>query len=176
MTEKTGKGRQAKAARGSAEPGVLGSLPATRPARLGRRRQGDEPAAPAATAERPPPAAAKPARKPAARKPAAAKPAAAKPAAAKPAAAKPATAREKLAAAKPNRPEAVSAGSPNLRATPPSQGHAVPPPSAGDRRQGPPTGIELVTTAVQAAGEVAQIGATVGKQIVKRALDRIPRP
>jgi hypothetical protein len=43
-----------------------------------------------------------------------------------------------------------------------------PPPGLGD------TGI--VTTAVQAAGELAQIGATVSSQLLKRAARRIPRP
>jgi hypothetical protein len=33
-----------------------------------------------------------------------------------------------------------------------------------------------VTTAVQAAGELAQIGFTVGRQVLKRATNRIPRP
>jgi hypothetical protein len=34
----------------------------------------------------------------------------------------------------------------------------------------------LVTTAVQAAGELAQLGVAVGGQILKRAAGRIPRP
>jgi hypothetical protein len=33
-----------------------------------------------------------------------------------------------------------------------------------------------VTTAIQAAGELAQIGITVGGQLLKRTLDRLPRP
>jgi hypothetical protein len=41
---------------------------------------------------------------------------------------------------------------------------------------GRPSGVELVTTAVQAAGELTQIGLTIGGQIVKRAVDRLPRP
>jgi hypothetical protein len=172
MSAKSGTGKQGGAAGDAAEPSVLGSLSATRPARLGRAAR--EPAVRAQGAARKPAAATPAARKPAAATPAARKPAAAKPAAAKPAARKPAAA--KPAAAKPNRPEAVSAGSPKLRTTPPPQGHAVPPRPESDRRHGPPTGIQLVTTAVQAAGEVAQIGATVGKQILKRTLDRIPRP
>jgi chemotaxis protein histidine kinase CheA len=53
------------------------------------------------------------------------------------------------------------------------------PPSAGTKR--PPqeqsrTGADLVTTAVQAAGELAQVGITLGGQIVKRAVERIPKP
>ena len=34
----------------------------------------------------------------------------------------------------------------------------------------------VVTTAVQAAGELAQIGLTVGGQLLKRAAGRLPRP
>jgi chemotaxis protein histidine kinase CheA len=53
------------------------------------------------------------------------------------------------------------------------------PPSAGTKR--PPqepsrTGADLVTTAVQAAGELAQVGLTLGGQIVKRAVERIHKP
>ena len=33
-----------------------------------------------------------------------------------------------------------------------------------------------MTTAVQAAGELAQVGFTIGGQLIKRALDRVPRP
>ena len=39
-----------------------------------------------------------------------------------------------------------------------------------------PTGTELVTTTIRAAGELAQIGFTVGGQMVRRTLRRIPRP
>jgi hypothetical protein len=48
----------------------------------------------------------------------------------------------------------------------------TPPP----QRDGRPSGTEIVTTAVQAAGELAQIGATVGGQLLRRAARRIPRP
>jgi hypothetical protein len=46
-------------------------------------------------------------------------------------------------------------------------------PGEGDRRRdgGP---VELVTTAVQAAGELAQLGLTVGGQILRRAANRLP--
>jgi hypothetical protein len=33
-----------------------------------------------------------------------------------------------------------------------------------------------VTTTIRAAGELAQIGFTLGGQALKRAVDRIPRP
>ena len=41
---------------------------------------------------------------------------------------------------------------------------------------GRPSGVELVTTAVQAAGELAQVGLAIGGQILKRAVDRLPKP
>jgi hypothetical protein len=41
---------------------------------------------------------------------------------------------------------------------------------------GRPSGVELVTTAVQAAGELTQIGLTIGGRIIKRAVDRLPKP
>jgi hypothetical protein len=47
-----------------------------------------------------------------------------------------------------------------------------PPPAESAR----PSGMELVTTAVQAAGELTQIGLTIGGRILKRAVDRLPKP
>ncbi len=67
------------------------------------------------------------------------------------------------------RPAAVRPGSPPLRA--PRQ--ATPPPVS---RVPPPTGTELVTTVIQAAGELAQVGFIVGGRALKRAVDRLPRP
>ena len=52
----------------------------------------------------------------------------------------------------------------------------MPPPDPDGRPSAQPRGTEIVTTAVQAAGELAQIGATVGAQLLKRAARRIPRP
>jgi hypothetical protein len=58
-------------------------------------------------------------------------------------------------------------------------------PLAGQRRVGdpppvrtvaPPKGTELVTTTIQAVGELAQIGFTVGGRALKRAVDRLPKP
>jgi hypothetical protein len=66
-------------------------------------------------------------------------------------------------------PRAVSAGSPSLEQ--PERREPAPPPSNG----GVPRGTELVTTAIQAAGELTKIGITLGSQIAKRALDRLPR-
>jgi hypothetical protein len=53
---------------------------------------------------------------------------------------------------------------------------AAPPPPPPRPLDGRPKGTEIVTTAVQAAGELAQIGATVGSRFLKRAARRIPRP
>ena len=77
---------------------------------------------------------------------------------AKPRAAKPRPAKRK--------PRAVSPGSPPL-----ARPHKPPP-----KPLGAPTGTELVTTAIQATGELARIGWTVGGQVLKRAVDRLPRP
>jgi hypothetical protein len=41
---------------------------------------------------------------------------------------------------------------------------------------GPPSGTELVTTAIQAAGELAQIGLKVGGQGLKRTVGKLPKP
>ena len=92
--------------------------------------------------------------------------------------AKPAPARAKKApsprrapAAKPpatHKPTAVTAGCPELE----RPRAASPPP----RPIGHPTGTALVTTAIQATGELTRIGLTVGGQLLKRAVDRLPRP
>jgi hypothetical protein len=42
--------------------------------------------------------------------------------------------------------------------------------------RGRASGTELVTTTVQAAGALAQLGLSIGSQIVKRAVDRLPKP
>jgi hypothetical protein len=112
---------------------VLGSLPATRPERIGRTRRE------------------------------------AKATAAKPPAAKPKPPRAKAAAPKPSKPAAVTAGSPRLTRPRPSDDPAPSP-------IGAPSGAQLVTTAIQATGELARIGFTVGGQVLKRAVDRLPRP
>lgn len=88
-----------------------------------------------------------------------------------PARAKAPTPRRAPAAKQPAtyKPKAVSASSPELERP---QTAAPPPP----RPIGHPTGTELVTTAIQATGELARIGLTVGGQVLKRAVDRLPRP
>ena len=66
------------------------------------------------------------------------------------------------------RPRPVRAAAPGIGATTSREQSA--------KRAGRPGGTELVTTAVQAAGELAQVGFTIGGQLIKRALDRVPRP
>ena len=67
------------------------------------------------------------------------------------------------------RPKAVRSASPPLKA---QRAKKPPPPQP----IGAPKGTELVTTTIRAAGELTQIGFTVTGQILKRAVDRIPRP
>ena len=83
-----------------------------------------------------------------------------------PAAKKAAPVAKKRAPAKP-RPK-VAAVAPNL----PPAGFA-PPRDEQDRPA--PSGVELVGTAIQAAGELVQIGTAVGKQALKGALGRLGR-
>lgn len=77
--------------------------------------------------------------------------------------AKPSPKRRAAAKPRPVRPAA-----PPLRA----RRTAEPPPQP----LGAPKGTELVTTTIRAAGELAQIGLTVGGRVLKRAVDRLPRP
>jgi len=139
---------------------VLGNLPSTRPARIGRRREGASAraSAPAAAAMKPKPKATAAKAKPAAAKP---KPKATA-AKAKPAAAKP-------KAAPKSKPRPVRSVSPSLE-RPKRTAPQPKPPST------PPKGAELITTTVQAVGELAQIGVTLGGQVAKRALKRLPKP
>jgi hypothetical protein len=139
--------RKAKPKR--AEQSVLGTLPASRPDRLGRPRRGTAETGTAKPRARVAKGSAKPR-----------------------AAAKPSTAAAKPRAgagkARGHGPAAVRPASPPLRAAHPAE----PPP----KPIGAPTGTELVTTTIRAAGELAQIGLTVGGQVLKRTIGRIPRP
>ena len=55
-----------------------------------------------------------------------------------------------------------------------------PQPRVGDpppaRTAQAPRGTELVTTTIQAVGELAQLGLTMSGRVLKRAVDRLPRP
>jgi hypothetical protein len=96
-----------------------------------------------------------------------AKPAARKPAPRKKAAAtakKPTTAPRKPAAGR--RPAGVS----------PSAATRAASSTPGQRPAQSPEGIELVGTAIQAAGELAQLGLTLGTKALRGALARLPRP
>jgi hypothetical protein len=60
--------------------------------------------------------------------------------------------------------------------SPPAAARDDAPRGAESRERGRPSGVELVSTAVQAAGELTQIGLTIGGRIIKRAVDRLPKP
>jgi hypothetical protein len=141
------KGSKTKARPKGAQQSVLGSLPATRPERLGRPREVTI-AKVQTTGPRPAPAGPKRARAAAPKRAAEPKP----------------RAKREL----PHGPAAVTAGSPPLE-----RAHACEPPPTPI---GGPKGTEIVTTAIQATGELARIGLTVGGQVLKRAVDRLPRP
>jgi hypothetical protein len=132
-----------------ADRDVLTSLPRTRPTRRSAKRAGTAATEPAATPEK---AAAKTPAKTAANAPA--KPKAKAPAAKKAAAAKAA-------------PQPAAPSSP----PPPPAGWATPRQPSGERGGG-----DLIGTAVQAVGELAQIGLTYGGQALRQALSRLPKP
>ena len=140
-----------------ASKSVMGNLPSTRPARIGGRRESRN-GATAKAQPKPRPKATAATAKP--------KPAAA----AKPKPATPSTPKPAAATTTPTKPRAVRSGSPGLKAAKDKPAARRPAPAT------PPKGTELVTTAVQAAGELAQIGFTLGGQVVKRAVKRLPRP
>jgi hypothetical protein len=80
------------------------------------------------------------------------------------------------AAAKPapaRKPRPVRAGAPALRESTERARTVEPQPESTTT---PPSGTELVTTAIQAAGELAQIGLAVGGQVLRRAVDKLPKP
>jgi hypothetical protein len=136
------------------EPSVLADLPLTRPQRRSDRRGATgarkaAPAKPAATAK------AAGAVAEAASKP---KPTAAK--TAKPPVAK----QSKPPAAKKPRKAAPAKPGPTAKAAEP----VAPPPKSDNQ--------PFVATALQAAGELAQIGIAVGARAVRNALDRLPKP
>jgi hypothetical protein len=145
------------------EPSVLADLPRARPQMRSDRRgpakpRKAAPAKPAATTKAAG-AVAKAATKP---KPAAAKPRKAAPAKPGPTA-KTAGAATKPAAAKPRKAAPAKPGPTAKTAEP-----VAPPAKSEDQ--------PFVTTALQAAGELAQIGIAVGARAVRNALDRLPKP
>ena len=146
---------------------VLTSLPRSRPVRRSAKRA-DRPAADGAARASDVPVAP--------RKPRAAK-----------AAAKPDAPAKPAAAGRTTRPRATAKPAPTPPSTEPPARPRVPPkrkiPAAGyaapDARAGDPAGspaAELISTTIQAAAELAQIGMAVGRQTLQSMLDRLPKP
>ena len=188
MADKVEKPKKSKAKPKKDEKGVLAALPSTRPERIGTRRASAPPAKPAAAGTRPSKPAKRTTRAPKTAAPAgqgaapratatrrkAAAPRTFEPTPAAESAAGAADERAAGAAVPPPRepeprPRAVREGAPGMGTT----GERVPQESS---EHGRPSGVELVTTAVQAAGELAQVGLAIGGQILKRAVDRLPKP
>ena len=168
MADKVDKPKKAKAKPKKDDQGVLAALPATRAERIGTRRGSapktfEVPAAAQAAAEAvPPKRAAKKAVKSAAS------------GAAKPetgAAAK----RRKAVAPRTFETTQAAADAAGDSASP----SADPPPRATREpaaASGRPGGLALVSGAVQAVGGLTQAGLKVGGRVVKRAVDRLPKP
>jgi hypothetical protein len=153
MSEKTAKPSKGRTKAGKDDAGVLGNLPATRTTRVGGARTK------AGAAAKPKPRTAAKAKPKAAARPKAAAPRVAATPAREP--------------AKPHRPRPVRAGAPALAES--TERARSEPSEPRERGASPPTGTELVTTAIQAAGELAQIGLVVGGQVLKRAVNRLPK-
>jgi hypothetical protein len=97
------------------------------------------------------------------------------------------SAKRHATASKPaSKPPVKAPSKPRARAKPKAKVGGAPRPSAATRRaredrvSPPPTPQpaerDLVTTAVEAAGELARIGITVGTQLVREATRRLPKP
>lgn len=128
---------------------VMSSLPRTRPQRPSRRRESGRAGDTRAKAKPTPRAAAK-----------------AAPTKASRARAKPSAKASRAASARP-KPQGVRPSAATQAAG------SKPPPK---RPPSPPSGTDLVGTAVQAAGELAQLGLTLGTRALRDAVKRIPRP
>jgi hypothetical protein len=162
-----------------ADRDVLTSLPRSRSTRRSAKRGGTastpaEGGAQTDAAKADAPKAKAPAKRAAAAKPkSAAKP---KATAAKKTASAPKAKSATASKPKARRPSATSQATNATGSTappPPPAGWAAP---KGDRAGERPGGGELLGTAVQAVGELAQIGLTFGGQALKQALSRFPRP
>jgi hypothetical protein len=160
---------------------VLGALPHTRPHRRSDKRK---PVAAKATAAKPKPTTVKSKPTAATSKPKAVKPKTAKPRIAQPKTS--ATAKPKTSA--PAKTASIANAKPAARLRQPAQPAGTPPrgpssarvparpPTTPPRRAGPPTGGEILSTAVQAAAELAEIGLTASARALRNALSRLPRP
>jgi hypothetical protein len=158
MADKTSKKKPKKTAKAAADPSVLGTLRSTRPSRIGGERRG------AATRSSAKSGGATKSSAAATKSGGATKSSAA---ATKPGGATKSSGTKQPRAAK-SAPAATAAKS--SAAHRPDTPRTAPPPPRRDDRPG------AVTTAVQAAGELAQIGLMVGGRILKRAARRLPRP
>lgn len=159
-------GKNVHMAPDDSSPDVLSSLPRSRPQRRSTKRDAGRAKASGAGAEAPAGTTSK--RTGAGKAKTAAKPRAATRAKA---AAKPKTTAKPRATAKPRRaapPKARASGEVRI----PPAGFAPP---REDTGRSAPSGTELVGTVVQAAGELAQIGAAVGGQALKSVLGRLGR-
>jgi hypothetical protein len=85
--------------------------------------------------------------------------------------AKPAAPKAEATAAKPRATATPPAVEPAPKAPIPPAGYATP--RGGDEGPSP---TDVVTTAVQAVGELAQIGIVLGARALKSAVQRLPRP
>jgi hypothetical protein len=148
------------------QPGVIGSLPRTRPHRRSDKRAAAPAGAPPVDAQ----SAAEPAvvKAAAAKRPPAATAAKRAPAATKPKRAAKATAQAKHAPAAPRKLHAVK---PARAASPTTPTVAArPEPAPADAPHG------VLETAVQAAAELAEIGLHASARALRRAASRLPRP
>jgi hypothetical protein len=95
---------------------------------------------------------------------------------------KAATATEAKSAAKPRAKTKRAAPTPiaSKRKRSGARPRRMPPagfsPPRDTRDQSPPSGAELIGTAIQAAAELAQIGLAVGGHALRSAMDRLPKP
>jgi hypothetical protein len=88
-------------------------------------------------------------------------------------------AKPKAKAAPKPKPKAAAKPKPKATATPrprPKPAPAPPREEPAARRVEPPTGADVLQSAVRAAGELAQVGVTIGRETVKGVLRRLPRP
>jgi len=165
MADKVEKPKKSRAKSKKDEKGVLAALPSTRPERIGTRR-----AAAPKTFEQP---AATPAKRAGPKKTAAKRATATRRKAAAPRTFEPTSAAEAAAGPAadlpPTGPRAVREGAPGIGTTPPRDEDAA-------SESGRPSGPELVTGAVKAAGQVAQIGLAIGGELLKKATERLPKP
>ena len=197
MADKVDKPKK-KAKSKKDDKGVLAALPSTRPERIGTRRAAPAPKTTSATAAskaaakpspekratsakraKPKKAAAAAAPRATATRPKAAAPRTFEPTAAAESAAGAADERAAGAVPPPETPPQPATARSSPRPRPVSEG-APGIGTGGSHDQSPesgrPSGGELAATAVKAAGEVAQLGLTIGGQVLKRLAGRVPRP